>query len=489
MGMQVEKLEGNMAKLTIEVPAEELEKELQAAYMRRKGRISLPGFRRGKVPRAILEKMYGPDVFCEDAAGEIVPAEYEKAYDECDLEIVSSPKVEIVKLKKGEPFVFTATVATKPPVTLGKYKGLEVEKADVSVTDKEVDEKIENERKMNSRKVSVTDRGVKEGDEVVLDFDGSVDGKPFDGGKAENYTLKVGSKTFIPGFEEQLVGAEIEREVDVNVTFPEDYQQASLAGKKALFKCVIHEIKAEELPDLDDEFASEVSEFDTLSEYRDDIRAKMLESRKADADTKKENDAVKEAVKNASIDIPQAMLDTETDMAVRDFDDRISSQGVTLEQYLKITGQSYAAFKEKMSETAEERIRTRLTLEAVAAAEGVEITDEKISEELEKMAERYNVGKEEMEKAYVGERREELVRQLTLSEAAKLIADAATEVEKKQDAGAKVEEKADTEAEVEEKSDAEAEVKEKQDAEAEVKEKQDTATEVEAEPEEDKKEE
>ena len=292
MSLQVEKLEHNMAKLTIEVSAEEVEKALQAAYLKERSKISLPGFRKGKVPRQMIEKMYGPEIFYDDAANALIPKAYADAYDECELDIVSQPKIDVVQIEKGKPFIFTAEVATKPEVTLGEYKGLKVDKVSNRVTQKEVDAKIQEEAEKNARTIVVEDRAVQDGDEVVLDFEGFVDGVAFEGGKGENYPLTIGSGSFIPGFEEQLVGAESGKEVEVNVTFPEDYHAEDLKGKPAVFKCTVHEIKAKELPEIDDEFAAEVSEFDTLEEYKADVKAKIKAQKEADGKAKKEYQAV-----------------------------------------------------------------------------------------------------------------------------------------------------------------------------------------------------
>ena len=287
MSLQVEKLEKNMAKLTIEVSADELEKALQNAYKKQKNKISMPGFRKGKVPRQMVEKMYGADVFYEDAANALIPQAYSEAYDECDLQIVSQPEIDITQIEKGKPFIFTALVATRPEVTLGEYKGLEVDKVSTRVTQKEVDAKIQEEAGKNARTVTVEGRPVKDGDEVVLDFEGFVDGEAFEGGKGENYSLTIGSGTFIPGFEDQLIGVEAEKEVEVKVTFPEEYHAENLQGKDAVFKCTVHEIKEKELPEIDDEFAAEVSEFDTLDEYKADVKAKIKEEKAKEGKAKK----------------------------------------------------------------------------------------------------------------------------------------------------------------------------------------------------------
>ena len=292
MSLHVEKLEKNMAKLTIEVPAEEFEKAVQAAYMKQRKSIAVPGFRKGKVPRQMIEKMYGPEIFFEEASNIILPEAYSKAYDECELEIVSQPVIDIVQIGKGQALIFTAEVAVKPEVTLGEYKGLKVDKISNRVTQKEIDAKLEEEQKKNARTISVTDRAVADGDEIVLDFEGFVDGVAFEGGKGENYGLTIGSGQFIPGFEEQLVGVELGKEVDVNVTFPTEYHSEELAGKEAVFKCTVHEIKVKELPELDDDFAAEVSEFDTLEEYKADIKAKIKEQKQAEGNRQKEDSSI-----------------------------------------------------------------------------------------------------------------------------------------------------------------------------------------------------
>ena len=391
MSLQVENMEKNMAKLTIEVSAEELEKAIQGAYLKQRNKISVPGFRKGKVPRQMIEKMYGAEIFYEDAANALIPTAYGKAYDECELDIVSQPKVEVVQLEKGKPFIFTAEVAVKPEVTLGEYKGLSVDKVSNRVTAKEVDAKLEEEQKKNARTVVVEDRAVQDGDEVVLDFEGFVDGVAFEGGKGENYPLTIGSGSFIPGFEEQLIGAEAEKEVEVNVTFPEEYHSEDLAGKAAVFKCTVHEIKAKELPELDDEFAAEVSEFDTLDAYKADIKAKIKEQKIADGNRKKEDQVVEKAVANATMEIPEAMIDTQVNQMAQDFAQRIQQQGLSMEQYFQFTGMTAEKMMEELRPQAVKRIETRLVLEAIAKAENIEITDEKIDEELSKMAEAYKM--------------------------------------------------------------------------------------------------
>ncbi len=427
MSLQVEKMEKNMAKLTIEVSAEELEKALQGAYMKQRNKISLPGFRKGKVPRQMIEKMYGPEIFYDDAANALIPDAYAKAYDECELDIVSQPTIDVVQIEKGKPFIFTAEVATKPEVTLGEYKGLKVDKVSNRVTAKEVDAKLEEEQKKNARTVVVEDRAVKDGDEVVLDFEGFVDGVAFEGGKGENYPLTIGSGSFIPGFEEQLIGAEAEKEVEVNVTFPEEYHSADLAGKAAVFKCTVHEIKMKELPELDDEFAAEVSEFDTLEEYKADIKAKIKEQKIADGNRQKEDQAVEKAVANASMEIPEAMIDTQANQMAQEFAQRIQSQGLTMEQYFQFTGMTADKMLEELKPQAVKRIETRLVLEAIAKAENIVITDEKFDEELAKMAEAYKMEVDKL-KEFMGENEKEQMKQdMAVQEAVTFLVENAVE--------------------------------------------------------------
>ena len=402
MSLQVEKLEKNMAKLTIEVPASELEKALQSAYMKQKNKISLPGFRKGKVPRQMIEKMYGAEIFYDDAANALIPKAYADAYDECELDIVSRPEIDVVQIEKGKDFIFTATVATKPEVTLGEYKGLEVDKVSTRVTQKEVDAKIQEEAEKNARTITVEDRAVQDGDEVVLDFEGFVDGVAFEGGKGENYPLTIGSGSFIPGFEEQLVGAETEKEVEVKVTFPEDYHAEDLKGKEAVFKCTVHEIKAKELPEIDDEFAAEVSEFDTLEEYKADVKAKIKEQKAAEGKAKQEDQVVEQAVKNATYELPEAMVETQAEQMANDFAQRMQSQGLTMEQYFQFTGTTAEQMMEDLKPQAVKRIETRLILEAIAKAENIEISDEKLDEEIGKMAEAYKMEADKL-KEFMGE--------------------------------------------------------------------------------------
>ena len=391
MSLQVEKLEHNMAKLTIEVPAEELEKALQAAYLKQRGNLTMPGFRKGKVPRQMLEKMYGPEIFYEEAANQLIGEKYKDAYDECELEIVSQPAINVEQLEKGKAFIFTAEVAVKPDVKLGEYKGLKVDKVSTRVTQKEVEAEIEKERERNGRMVEVTDRAVQDKDQIVMDFEGFIDGEAFEGGKGEKYPLTIGSGAFIPGFEEQLVGVEIGKEVEVKVTFPKDYHATELAGKDAVFKCTVHEIKEKELPELDDEFASEVSEFDTLDAYKADVKAKIKERKAEDGKRKKEEQAIEKALENAEMDIPEAMIETQARQLADDFAMRIRQQGLTLEQYFQFTGLDEDKMMEELKPQAEKKIKIRLVLEAVAKAEDIQVSDERLEEEFAKMAETYQM--------------------------------------------------------------------------------------------------
>ena len=391
MSLQVEKLEKNMAKLTIEVAAEELDKAIDAAYQKSKNKISIPGFRKGKAPRKMIEQMYGKEIFYEDAANALIPDSYEKALEECTEEIVSAPEIDVTQIEAGKPFIFTAVVALKPEVTLGRYKGVEVAKADLDVTEEEVDEEINREREHNARTISVEDRPVKDGDMTVIDFEGFVDGVAFEGGKGENYPLTIGSGAFIPGFEDELIGAVIGEEKDVNVTFPEDYQASELAGKAAVFKCTVKEIKEKELPELDDEFASEVSEFDTLAEYREDVKKKLGVKKAADAKDEKEDAVIAAIIEDAQMEIPDAMLETQQRQMLDEFAQRIQSQGLSMEQYMKFTGLTPAAMIDQVKPQALKRIQSRLVMEAVAAAEKIEASEEDVEEEIKTMAEAYQM--------------------------------------------------------------------------------------------------
>lgn len=427
MSLQVEKLEHNMAKLTVEVAAEDVEKALQAAYLKQRKQINIPGFRKGKVPRQMIEKMYGPEVFYDEAANNMIPDAYAKAYDESELDIVSQPKIEVVQMEKGKPFIFTAEVATKPEVKLGDYKGLKVDKVSTRVTQKEVDEEIEKERERNARTIEVTDRAVQDKDEVTLDFEGFVDGVAFEGGKGEDYPLTIGSGSFIPGFEEQLIGAEIDKEVEVNVTFPKEYHSEELAGKDATFKCTVHTIKAKELPELDDEFASEVSECETMDAYRAEVKKNIKERKERTGKEKKENQAVDQAIENAQMDIPEAMIEFQVRQMADDFARRIQQQGLTVEQYFQFTGMTAEKMMEEMRPQAEKSIKTRLVLEAIVKAENIEVSDERVEEELTKMAEAYQMEVEKL-KEFMGENEKKQIKEdLAVQEAITLLVNESVE--------------------------------------------------------------
>jgi len=396
MSVKVEKLENSMAKLTIEVGADELEKALDKAFQKQKKSISIPGFRKGKVPRQMVEKMYGPEVFYEDACNILIPEAYDKALEETTESIVSRPQIEVVQIKKGEPFIFTAEVALKPEIKLGKYKGVTIEKIETEVTDEDVNNALVKEQENNSRSIVVTDRAVKDKDMITLDFEGFVDDVAFDGGKGENYPLTIGSNTFIPGFEDQLIGAEIDKEVEVKVTFPEDYQAENLAGKPAVFKCTVKEIKEKELPELNDEFASEVSEFDTLEEYKADLKKNLAETKEKEAKEAKEEKVIEAIVNDSTIEIPDAMLETQQEQMIDEFRQRISMQGLTLEQYFQFTGASYEQMYAQVRPTAKKRIESRLVLEAIAAKEKIEATDADVEDEMKAMAEAYQMDVEKV---------------------------------------------------------------------------------------------
>ena len=391
MSLQVEKLEKNMAKLTVEVPAEQFEAALKTSFQKNKNKFSIPGFRKGKAPQAMVEKMYGVGVLYDDAIDTLLDSTYADAVKESGLEIVSRPEIGIEQIEKGKTFIYTALVAVKPEVTLGEYKGVEVEKAKPEVTDADVEAELKKVQDQNSRMVNVEDRAVEKGDHTVIDFEGFVDGQPFEGGKSEAYPLVIGSHSFIDTFEEQLIGKNIGDEVEVNVTFPAEYHAAELAGKPAVFKVKIHEIKTKELPELNDEFAGEVSEFETMDEYKSDIRAKLAETKQQQATTENENNVVEKVVENASMEIPDAMIDEQVREMINDYARRMQSQGISLEQYMQFTGMTIEKLQEQSRPQAEKRIRTRLVLEAVVAAENIQVSDEAVDAEIAKMAETYKM--------------------------------------------------------------------------------------------------
>ena len=427
MSLQVEKMEKNMAKLTIEVSAEDVEKAMQSAYQKAKGRISIPGFRKGKAPRKMIEQMYGKGVFLEDAVNALIPEHYSKALGECELEIVSQPKIDLVQTEPGKALIFTAEVAVKPEVTLGEYKGVEVPKSEIEVTDEEVDAEVKKEQEKNSRTINVEDRAAQLNDIVTIDFEGSVDGVPFDGGQATEYPLTLGSNTFIPGFEDQLVGAKVGDDVDVKVTFPEEYQAKELAGKEAVFKCAVKKIEAKELPELDDDFAKDVSEFDTLAEYKEHVKTNLVERKENEAKRAKEDAAVDKAIENAQMDIPEAMLKTQCRQMLDDFSRRMQSQGLSMEQYFQFTGMTADKMMEDMKPQALKRIQTRLVLEKVAEVENIQPTEEEVNEEIAKMAEAYKMEADKL-KELLGERElEQMKKDMAVQKAVTVIADAAKE--------------------------------------------------------------
>lgn len=427
MSVQVENLEKNMAKLTIEVPAEELEKAIQNAYMKQKSRISLPGFRKGKVPRHMIEKMYGPEIFYEDAVNELVSQEYPKAADESGLEIVSRPEIGVEQIEKGKSFIFTAEVAVKPEVTLGKYLGVPVKKADIALTEEEVDAEIEKERESNARMITVEDRAVADGDTAVIDYEGFVDGTAFEGGKGENHSLVIGSHSFIDNFEEQLIGKNTGDDVEVHVTFPEEYHAPDLAGKAAVFQVKINEIKTKELPELDDEFAQDVSEFDTLAEYRESVEKKLKERKENEARHAKEEEAIQKIIEESQMEIPEAMIDTQTRSMMDDFANRMAQQGLGMEQYLQFTGSTVEQLMEQMKPDALKRIQSGLVLEAIAEAEHIEISDEDVNAEIENMAGMYNMEADKLKEMIGDSEKENMKKDLAIQKAVDLIVEKAEE--------------------------------------------------------------
>ena len=428
MSMQVEKLDNNMAKLTIEVSADDFEKACNDAYNKNKSKISIPGFRKGKVPRQIIEKTYGPGVFYEDAADICIRNTYGEELDaNKEIEVVSRPEIEVTQCEKGKSFIYVASVALKPEVKLGKYKGVKIEKVSTEVTDADVDAEIEKERRANSRTIVVEDRPVKDGDITVINFEGFVDGVAFEGGKGENYPLTIGSGQFIPGFEEQLIGAKIGEDVEVNVTFPEDYQAEDLAGKAAVFKCKVNEIKETELPEADDEFASEVSDFDTIAEWKEDLMKSLTEKKVASAKEEKENKALEAAVENAEMVIPDAMAEFECEQMINDYAMRLSQQGLSIDQYLMFTGMDMDGLKAQMKPQAIKTIKSRLVLEAIVNEEKLEANDDEIDAEIAKMAEMYGMENDKFKES-IGDREKELMsKDVCLRKAVELVAAEAKE--------------------------------------------------------------
>ena len=446
MSVTVEKLENSMAKLRIEVAGDKLEEAINAVYKKERGRISIPGFRKGKAPRAMIERMYGREVFYEEAADALVQQEYPAAMEESGEDIVSSPKITVEQIESGKPFIFTAEVALKPPVGLGKYKGLEITKTDTSVTDEEVAEELERQRKMNARDVTVTDRPVQADDIVKLDYEGMIDGVPFEGGKGEGQLLTIGSGTFIPGFEDQLIGQEAGAHCDVNVTFPDNYHEHSLSGKDAVFHCFIHEIREKKMPELDDDFASDVSEYETLAEFREGLKKQLSENKEKEAQRTREDECVKALIADSDINLPEPMVETQQRQMVNDFAMQLQMQGMSYPQYMQMMGQNEARMMEQMRPQAIERIKARLVLEAVAKAEGFEVSDEEYAAKLEEVAKNYRLELDRV-KELTGEKEEKDLRDdILMEKAAKFLVEHAKETKEP-----KKEEEKDTAAESEAK--------------------------------------
>ncbi len=428
MSFKVEQLEEkNMVKLVIEASAEEFEAGLNAAYNKNKNKISVPGFRKGKAPRKMIEQLYGSQIFFEDAANEIIPDAYADAAKESGLDIVSQPKVSIEQLEAGKPFIFAAEVAVRPEVELGEYKGVEVTKADAEVTDADVEEELKKVQDQNSRTVSVEDRAVKDGDMTVIDFEGFIDGEAFEGGKGENYPLTIGSHSFIDTFEEQMIGMNIGEEKELNVTFPENYHAENLKGKPATFKVTVKEIKEKQLPELDDDFAQDVSDFDTLAEYKYDLKKKIAERKESEAKAKKESEAIEKVVEAAKMDIPQAMIDTQVNRMLEDFAMRLQQQGLSVEQYFQYTGMTADKIMEEMKPEAVKRIKNSLVLEAVAKAENIEVSEEEFEAELQKMADMYKMEIEKIKEFMQDAEAKQMKDDIAIQKAVELIVSSAVE--------------------------------------------------------------
>lgn len=427
MSVQVENLEKNMVKLTIEVSEDKVGEALKAAYNKQKSKISIPGFRKGKVPMAMIEKMYGPEIFYEDAANIMMQEAYPAAVDESGVDIVSQPTVDVVQLEKGKPFIFTAEVAKKPEVKLGKYEGVTVTKVDTTVSDEEVDAALERERNNNSRVVTAEDKAIENGDTAVIDYEGSVDGVPFEGGKAEGYSLEIGSHSFIDTFEDQLVGKKAGEEVEVNVTFPAEYHAEELAGKPAVFQVKINEVKTKELPELNDEFASDVSEFETLAEYKDSIRKGLEETKQKEARRSKEDEAIQKIVEKSEMEIPDAMIDAQVDSMIQEFAQRLAQQGLSFDQYMKFSGSTMDQMKEQVRPEALNRIQGSLVLEAIAEEQNFEITEADIDAEIEKMAAAYGMEADKLKEFMGDNEKESMKRDLGIQKAIDFVVEHAKE--------------------------------------------------------------
>ena len=425
MSLQVEKLENNTAKLTIEVEASEFDKAIQKAYQKNKNKFNIPGFRKGKVPYAMVEKMYGAAVFYEDAANEVIPEAYAKAADECELEIVARPEINVIQVEKGKTFIFEAEVTTKPEIKLGKYKGVKVEKADTTVTDEEVDAELDKVKEQNARLVAADDKAVEDGDQTTIDFEGFVDGVAFEGGKGEDYPLTIGSHSFIDTFEEQLIGKKVGEETEVNVTFPENYQAEELAGKPAMFKVTVKEIKVKEYPELDDDFAQDVSEFDTLEEYKADIKKNLEEKKVKDAEADKESQVIEAIVKDSEMDIPEKMIEAQAQQMVEEFAQNIAMQGISFEQYMQFTGSTIEQVTEQVKPQAQARVESSLVLEAIVKAENIEATEEEFEEEIKGMAEKYNMEVDKVAGLLSDADKENLKKDICARKAAKFVVEKA----------------------------------------------------------------
>lgn len=444
MSVKVENLDNNMAKLTVEVEADRLNEAIKKAYNRQKKSISIPGFRKGKVPQQMIEKMYGAEIFFDEAANILIQEEYPKAYDECDLDIVSQPEVEVVQIEKGKPFIFTAEVAVKPEVTLGKYKGVTVTRMDASVSDEEVEKEIESQLSRNARTIDVTDRAAQKGDTVVLDFDGSVDGVPFEGGKAEGYTLELGSNSFIPGFEDQLCGKNLEEDIDVNVTFPEDYHAEELAGKPALFKCKLHKISAKELPELDADFAEDQG-FDSVDDYKADVKKNLEERKAASIKRTQEDEALGKIVADSKMDVPEKMIDTQVNQMLNEYAQNLAQSGLSFEQYMQFTGMTLDQLKAQMRPDATDRIKASLVLEAIAKAEGFEGTDEDVDAKLDEMAAQYGMPADDLKKNIPDSEKENMKNEIAMEKAINFVTENMKQRAKAKKKEEKKEEKKDEE--------------------------------------------
>lgn len=427
MSLQVENLEKNMAKLTINVSAEEVEEAIQKAYLKQKSKISVPGFRKGKVPRKMVEKMYGVGVFYEDAVNEMIPTAYEAAAKESGLEIVSQPSIDVVQIEAGKEFIFTAEVAVKPEVELGEYKGVQVEKKDIEVTDEEIMAEIDRERDQNSRVITVEDRAVQDGDMTVIDFEGFVDGTPFEGGKGTDYPLTIGSHSFIDTFEEQLIGKNIGEEVEVNVTFPEEYHAEELKGKPAMFKVTVKEIKVKELPELNNDFVEDVSEFSTVDEYKESIKKNIADKKEKEAKAAKEDSVIEKIIESSKMEIPDAMVESQVKQMAQDFSRRLSQQGLSIDQYFQYTGLTAEKMLEQMKPQAVKRIQSRLVLEAVAEKESFEVTEEDFENELKEMASTYSMEVDKLKELITDTDKDNMKKDIQVKKAVEFVTENAKE--------------------------------------------------------------